>query len=309
MVKSITISIVTYNNEGDILACLKSVMSQTYKDFNLVIIDNASQDRTCQVAREAMPEARIIQLASNKGFGTAHNLAIRTTATPWVLVLNPDTKLEKDFLEKIMSATDREEVGVIGACLLRNENTEVPMVDSAGLKKTFYNQVYDIGSSGPLTNDHKKSREVWGVSGACALYRRAALESVAYNHQRGGEYFDEHFFIYKEDVDLSARLRRKGWRAWYQADAIAYHDRTGRAEESFASTVKGRKSRKEYIKVQSYRNHWLYLAKNAAPLELIPSLFYEFAKFVYLLIFETRTLKGLFGALRYLPIMIKRRYV
>ncbi len=308
MVKPLTISIVTYNGENDIAACLSSLKRQSFQDFDLIIVDNNSKDDTRATAKSIFPEARIIHLASNKGFAAAHNIAIRASDSPWILVLNPDTKLAKDCIEKMMKATENDSIGAIGNCLLRTKGDGQDIIDSAGFKPTFYNEVIDRGSGKKLSAALKKPQEVWGISGACVMYRREALESVAHKTKMHSEYFDEHFFMYKEDIDLAARLQRNGWKAWYEASAIGYHDRTGYAESSRLKTASKRSKKPSYIHSNSYRNHWYFLLKNARPHQIIPSLIYEFGKAVYLLFFEPQTLKTLPVVIKHIPTMLSRRY-
>ena len=308
MVKPLTISIVTYNSENDIVACLSSLKRQSYQDFDLIIVDNNSSDNTTALIESSYPEANVYKLESNKGFGSSHNLAIKSSNSPWVLVLNQDVVLERNCIEKMMNATTKEGVAAIGPCLLRSRSESNRLIDTAGLRRTFYNNVYDRGSSKPQLDQYKISQEVWGISGACVMYRREALEEVAHKTAMHSEYFDEHFFMYKEDVDLAARLQRRGWKAWYEASAIGYHDRTGNAEGSLIKTVKGRKYKQSYIHSNSYRNHWYFLLKNARPHQVIPSLIYEFAKAVYLLVFEPKTLKSIPAVIKNIPTMLSRRY-
>lgn len=308
MVKPLTISIVTYNSQPYIADCLASLKEQSYQDFDLIVVDNNSEDDTRDTAKLIFPEARIIHLASNKGFGSAHNMAIRTCDSPWVLVLNPDTKLDKDCLKNMMLVTENDSIGSVGNCLLRAKGEGQAIVDSAGIKRTFYNEVIDRGSGNELSIQLKQSQEVWGISGACAMYRRQALEEVAHKTKMQPEYFDEHFFMYKEDIDLAARLQRHGWKAWYEASAIGYHDRTGNAEATFVKTVHSRKNKPSYIHTNSYRNHWYFLLKNAKPHQIVPSLIYELAKAFYLLFFEPQTLKSIPVIIKNIPTMVSRRY-
>jgi len=124
--------------------------------------------------------------------------------------------------------------------------------------------------------------------------------------------FDDNFFIYKEDIDLSWRLRHAGWNIWYMPDAIAYHDRweTG-SSISGRDVIKKRKRKPDLINLYSYRNHLLVIAKNQFLVNLIiffPAIiFYELKKLLYLLLFERKTLKGLGYFLLSLPLTCKKR--
>lgn len=298
MSSRLTISIVTYNGKAYLADCLQSLKSQTFQDFSLVIIDNASSDGTVELANVLVPDAQIISLPKNLGFGSAHNIAIHACQSEWILVLNQDTVLRPDCLQALMTATSNQALASIGPLLLR---TSEETIDTSGLQKHWYGKVSDRHANAPVVKTHLVSGEVWGISGACALYRKAALDQVA--HARADrdmpEYFDEHFFMYKEDVDLASRLQRHGWRAWLQVDAEAIHDRT---------TQGNREEKAEYITFHSYKNHWFYLLKNAAWYELPTLLIYEMIKCVYLALFERRTLVALKDVWAFAPIMLARRY-
>lgn len=307
MSKPLTISIVTYNSAPLIASCLQSLQHQTFSAFDIIVVDNHSTDETIQEVHRVAPQARVIALENNVGFGAAHNIAIHASDSEYILVLNPDCTLKETALRRLMNAAEvQEEAAAISPCILRSPNDSV--IDSTGLVKTFYGAAYDRGAGKPLPGSLKQSGSIWGVSGACALYRRSALEEVQHTtDSHRPQYFDEDFFMYKEDVDLAARLQRAGWSAWYQHDAIAYHTRTGKPSK-IQDTKRNRETRKEYINKHSYRNHLLYLVKNVRGLAILPSFFYEFMKFVYLFVFETKTLSVWPSVIKAIPTTLSKRY-
>ena len=284
----VTISIVAYNGREYIKDCLESLKAQTFQDFEVFVIDNASSDGTLEEVSRIYPEAYTIPLPKNVGFGAAHNISIGASKSEWILVLNQDAVLNSDCLEKMLHNKD---YAAIGPLLKRPDGS----IDTAGMRKSLYGKVQDITVK-------TEPKEVWGISAACVLYSRDALQKIAYKHANRDlpEYFDEYFFMYKEDVDLAARLRKFGYKAWLESNAIGIHDRT---------TALSRSKRPEYIRFNSYKNHWLYLIKNARFLELPAIFIYETGKFFYLLIKEPKTLLSVRDVFRLIPVMIKRRYV
>ena len=120
------------------------------------------------------------------------------------------------------------------------------------------------------------------------------MEEIRYKN----EYFDEDFFSYKEDVDLSARFRYAGWQCWYNPASVAYHDRSVGAEREKMSkwkVLKARRRKSKFANFYSYRNHLYFLYKNIPNYKFKnfwPILFYEFIKFFYVLIFEIRNMKA-----------------
>lgn len=306
----VTISIVTYNGVGKIEPCLQSLHAQTFTDYEVIVVDNASTDGTVATVTNTAPEAKIIQLHENVGFGAGHNIAINASTSPYVLVLNQDVTLEPNALQRLVQAADQSRAAVTGPLLLRPKPLpQDPIVDTAGLKKRLWWAVQDRGSSKPLSLPLKRSGFVWGISGACALLSREALQRVSYAQPTGkNEYFDESFFMYKEDVDLCARFRKRGLKAWYEADAVGYHGRTGFAPSSATEQVVHRRTLPTYVREFSYRNHWLVVFKHAWLWQMPIVLFYELVKLLFIILLEPKTLRVTPEIFKRIPLMLKRRY-
>jgi len=289
MSKQVTISIVTYNPGDEIITCLDSLKAQTFQDFEVIIIDNASTDNSIDKVQRNYPEITILHQENNLGFGKAHNIAIRKTDSPWVLVLNQDVILEPTALEEMMKFTSNKSLASIGPKLYLTKDQK--NIDTTGIKKLFFFHYKE--------RMDQQDQQVWGISGSCALYRKEALDSVAYANS---EYFDEFFFMYKEDIDLAERLNKKGWKAQFASTAIGYHNRT-------ASKSVSRFNRPEYIKQHSYKNHLFVVIKHATLITLPFVFIYECLKFLFLLFTSPKTLMVLLEVVKLSPKMLKRRYV
>lgn len=285
----ISVSIVTYNPGADINACLDSLRNQTIPLHEIFVIDNQSTDATVSFVRSTYPECTVIPQNTNLGFGKAHNIAIERSTGEWILVLNQDVVLEPDAIEKMLAYTNDTSIAAIGPKLYISAESKA--IDTTGIRKRFYYKYEERNDA--------QDKKVWGISGACALYRKEALDAISYGD---GEVFDEHFFMYKEDVDLSERLAKKGWQSQFVGSAIGYHNRTG------SKAIK-RENRPEYIKKNSYKNHLLVLIKHVSLLALPVVLLYEIGKAIYLLLTDYKVLAVLPEVFRLSPIMIKRRYV
>ncbi len=324
----VAVNIVTWNSMKYLPEALASIFSQTYRDFFVLIIDNGSTDGTPKFVRENFPQAGVLQNVRNLGFARAHNQGIVYAKThldpaagePLVLVTNPDILLEPDFLEKLVAEMDaRPEAGSAGGKLLKvqwsageiKEPVRTNIIDSTGLRLTRSRRAYDRGAGELDTGTGGRVEEVFGLSGAVALYRLEALEDAACR----GEYFDEDFFAYKEDLDLAWRLRLRGWPAFYAPAARAYHFRTaaGRAKASWKEIIVGRRDRSATVNFLSYRNHLLLLLKNeqaANHLLHLPLIwFYEIRKLFYILFREPSTLRGLVSYFKLAPRMLAKRRV
>lgn len=294
----VSIVIVLYNSVNHLIACLDSILRQTLLDFEVIAVDNNSQDGSLKLVKEKYPEVKTLRNVNNLGYCRANNQGIMMSQGEYILIMNPDIILASDFLEKITAMMDsQKKAGSIGPKLLRLVNGQkTNVIDSTGLKILPYYKIIERGSGEEDKGQYNKAEEVFGTTGACVLYRKQALEDV----KDKGQYFDERFFLYKEDIDLTWRLKEKGWENWYLPEAVAWHKRTakGDAKTSNWKTIKERRKRKLMIGYYSYRNHLLLLNKHLnkkifwkSAWLIIP---YEIGKFIYLLFFETKNTRGLF---------------
>jgi GT2 family glycosyltransferase len=187
-------------------------------------VDNGSTDGSAELVGERCPEARVVALGQNAGFCRANNEAIRRSESPFVLALNPDTRLEPDFLEELLPAFEDPRVGLAAGKLLRFDGR---LLDSCGQLLGRSRQPLDRGYGEPDRGRFERDEELFGACGAAALYRREMLDSIA---DPGPAYFDESFFAFYEDLDLAWRARRLGWKAVYRHRAVGHHARGGSAE-------------------------------------------------------------------------------
>lgn len=298
----VTVSIVTYNGVGKLEDCLRALHAQTFNDYAVLVVDNASSDGTIAVVTNLTPEARIIALHENVGFGAGHNIAIRESTSEFILVLNQDVVLSPDALHRLVSAADASRAACVGPLLLRPRTDSAERtVDTAGQVKRPWWAVFDRGSGQPINASLQRSGYIWGISGACMLLRRTALQQIAYIRPDGAaDYFDESFFMYKEDIDLCVRLRRVGQRCWYEAQALGDHGRTGKSGN--------RRALPAYVREHSYRNHWFLVLKHAWLVSFVLILPYELIKLLFILLHEPKTLRVIPDIVRHLPSLLKRRY-
>lgn len=296
----VSINLVTWNGKKYLPHCLDSIAKQTFRDFSLFILDNGSTDGTVEYLKNSLLPVTNCRLEFNEeniGFAAGHNQAIRATEGDYVLMLNQDIILEPNFLEEIIKFLDNKEVAAVTGKLLYWDfanNQKTDLIDSVGIKIFKNHRAIELGAGEMDLEEWSAPREVFGISGAAPVYRRSALSEVAIN----GEIFDEDFFSYKEDLDLAYRLRLAGFKAWLIPTARGYHDRSARSvAKTDSAVVKARKSKSSFVNYHSYKNHLFFLLKD------VPAgvwwrygyliKWYEFKKFIYLLIFETRTLGSL----------------
>ncbi|MDP3995309.1 MAG: glycosyltransferase family 2 protein [bacterium] len=301
----VQIQIVTHNSEKYLEPLFAGIAKQEGVEFSVLIIDNASTDATLGWVRTHHPKARIIANQENRGFARAHNQGFAECQAPYVLALNPDVELQEGCLPEMLRVMEAEpplnpplntggesSIAAVTPKLYKilPSDQKSGIIDSLGIDLMPWGQVANIGEYTSENAKNKPTERVWGISGACALYRLSALQSVKDEHG----IYDERFWMYKEDADLAWRLNRAGFRSALAPNAIALHLR---------SVQKGdRPTRQDRFKQESIKNHLLMLRKNLSWCDWwrMPAIItYEFLKFIYIAIFETRNLKAYYGSVRH----------
>ncbi|MBI4426433.1 MAG: glycosyltransferase family 2 protein [Candidatus Kerfeldbacteria bacterium] len=313
---TVSVHLVTWNNRTFIPTLRRSLEAQTRKPDRIIVVDNASTDGTLELL-DTWPGIDVLRHTRNLGFARAHNQAIRLSKADAVVVLNPDVLLEPTCLEVLTQALDTTpQVASVCPKLLRfsltaddlREPVYSDTIDAAGMLLRRSRQVLNRGEGSSDRGQFDQARDVFGAPGVLALYRRTVLDDVAVN----GEYFDEDFFAYKEDVDLAWRCQLAGWRCRYVPAARAYHYRTlSHHRDRLAALVETRGRRSRMLRVLSYRNHLLMLLKNETVGTFLPHGFsitlYELQKLGYALLREWSTLTALPSLFRLLPRMLQKR--
>lgn len=263
----LSVIVIGYNNRKYLKTCFNSIRQQTlFKKgkIDVFYIDNISHDDSPAYVLKHHPFARVFQNHFNFGYAGGANQGIDLSGTPFVSIMNPDIILEPDFYERVIKSMQRRKStgSATGKLLKYNFSTKkaTKVIDTTGLHFRGSTRTTDRGQGRKDEGQYDYRREVWGVSGACPVYRMEALVSIKVN----GRYFDEDFFMYKEDVDLSWRLNRKGWKSIYVPRAVGYHGRGTGAwkRKGIFGLIRGRKGLSRFQKFHSFRNHILMLIKN-----------------------------------------------
>ena len=229
MAESLDVVIVSYRSRALLRRCLESLRAHPPAvPMTVVVVDNDSRDGTAEMVRDDYPEVELVRSPTNLGFAAAMNLGAARGAAPDLLALNPDTEVTAGALDTVLATMEAHpEVAVVGARLLRGDGT----LDHAS-KRTFPTPLSALGhfsgvgrrpgARGKLAAyraPEVESGPVDAVNGAFMLMRRDAFERL------GG--FDEGYWMYMEDLDLSYRLARAGWLSWYEPVATVTHVKGG----------------------------------------------------------------------------------
>ncbi len=251
---SYTVIVVTHDHAPTLPACLDAVAALDPAPVELVVVDNGSNDGSAElVAARAGDRLRLIREASNTGFAAAVNRGLRETGSAWVLVLNPDCAPQADFVAQLLGAVEarpeRDAVAAATGRLTRAADASLRpsgTLDSAGIVVAPSGRHFDRGAGEPDDGRYATAAWVFGGTGAATLFRRSALDDVAYPD---GQILAESFFAYREDAELAWRLQWRGWRCLYTPEATAVHGRGFRPEA-------GRRGH-ELINRLSVRNRFL----------------------------------------------------
>ncbi len=228
MKPKLSIIIVNFNAEKFLVECLDSICAQTKQiSFDIWVVDNNSIDASVPMVQQNFPQVNLIENKENIGFAKANNQAIARCTGDYILLLNPDTLVLQNAVEKMGDFMDANPtVGICGCKVLNEDRTlqlacrrSIPTLGVAffrltGLSKLFpkskltskYNLTY-IDPNGP--------HEVDAVSGAFLMIRRKVVDDIGF--------LDERFFMYGEELDWCLRTKKAGWTVMYYPDAEIIH--------------------------------------------------------------------------------------
>ncbi|EDY80422.1 glycosyl transferase, group 2 family protein [Verrucomicrobiia bacterium DG1235] len=260
----VAVVIVSYNSEGQIEACLNTLIAQRLSiRQEIIVVDNQSQDRSAEIIREKFPQVRLFTPSENLGFAKAVNFAVKQTEANYILLLNPDTEVLEHAVDKVHSfAIANPEYGFYGGRTLKEDGTTLErsscwgqptlwslFLFATGISTVFrHNSVLDPESLGSWKRD--SIREVGVITGCFLLAEKKAWEAI--------DGFDEHFWLYGEDVDLAMRARKAGYKPVITPDAVTIH------EVGQSSTAIGKMIWLHRGKVSLVKKHWQGLSRFAA---------------------------------------------
>ena len=246
----VSVILVNWNGERYIEKCLESVRRQTWTCVEIILIDNASTDRSLELAGSFKDlDITVLRNGENLGFAVASNQGIQVAKGEFVMFLNLDAHLHEQYIESLVTAlqSDSGLGSATGKLYQLRYGAESHFIDSAGICVLTSRECLDRGQGQKDAGQFDRSELVFGASAAAGLYRRETLEALAFE----GEYLDNAFQMYKEDVDLAWRSLLCGWECLYVPTAIGWHERGG-------STVR----LPRYIDVHSFKNRYLMVLKN-----------------------------------------------
>ncbi|MCA9373685.1 glycosyltransferase family 2 protein [Candidatus Peregrinibacteria bacterium] len=309
----ISIIVINYKSKELLEPCIQRILQQTYMDCEIIFIDNDSQDGSCALVQEKFPNVTAVCNSHNSGYGGAADQGIKLAKGEYIMIMNPDVHLTPDYIEKCIARMEEDEkiAAITGKIYKYDFENDQPtnQIDTVGLFCFRNRRIIDDGQGLEDNGQFGQEKEVFGVSGACPIYRKEALEDVKVM----GEYLDQDFFMYKEDVDLSWRFLLFGWKSLYYPMAVAYHGRGTGVLKRFThmEVYKNRSQLSKFQKYYSYKNQRLMQLKNETWGTYFADFFPIFGKeilvFGYMLFREPSIFKAWLEMVKQLPRALKKR--
>lgn len=236
----ISIIIPNFNGLKLLKICLQSLKKQTFKNSEIIIVDNGSTDSSVAFIKENYSSCQIIQLDKNYGFAKAVNEGIKKSKGKYVVLLNNDTEVDKNFLKHLVETADQQDVGFLTA--KRFNYYKRNLIDSAGDDMDSAGHLILRGFGQKNSAEFDKSGYIFLASGGSCLIKKEVFEKIGY--------FDEDYFMYMEDADFFFRAQLAGFQGWYEPRAVVYHMRMASSKNL------------DFVEYLNFRNMMANIIKN-----------------------------------------------
>lgn len=302
--KRVSINLLGFNEKPFLKKCLDSVLAQSYSNIEVNYFDNYSEDGSEAFVREHYKDVRVYPYDGprNVRYSHVHNWGIPLSKGDYVVIANVDLFFKENYVAECVKAMEKyEKVGAAnGKCYLTDENHEATnRFDTTGIVIQKDRRVPDRGHGVEDQGQYDREDYIFSPTGAATVYKRDMLEDIKID----GEYFDEDFVAYREEVDLVWRGQLLGWQSLYIPSAVAYHKR------SYNPVT--RKSQSRYKRQLVFRNRYLMMIKNDSWKNIfrhIPHLMaFEAGAFLYVCFREPHLFKAYYQAVRMSPRMLGKR--
>jgi GT2 family glycosyltransferase len=249
----VSIVVVNWNGLGFLKDCLSKLTDQVFSDFEIIVVDNGSDDGSVEFIRASYPQVVLLENKTNRGFAAANNQGIDVASGRYIAVLNNDTEVDKNWLKNLVRRADSSSSDVgMWTCKILSMEDHTTIDSVGGLLISSCGIAKGRGRSEKDRGQYDRDEGVFIPSACAAMYRKKMLDEVGS--------FDEDFFAYCEDTDLGLRARLAGWGTQSVPDAVVYHHYSGTAGK--------------YTPVKAYlveRNH-IWVAMKNFPIPMLITL-------------------------------------
>ena len=208
----VSIIVVNWNGERFLADCLGALSCQSYADYEVILVDNGSSDKSVCLARETFPQIKIAALKENRGFTGGNAAGLDVAQGAYIALVNNDAVADKTWLENLLQPMLRDRTIGVCASKLLFENSLILNSAGDGLTTAAVGFNRGLGKEPTLFDGPEL---VFSACAAAVLYRRKMFDEIGF--------LDEDFFLYDEDTDLSFRAQLAGWKCVYVPSAVAYH--------------------------------------------------------------------------------------
>lgn len=264
----VTVVIPNYNGKHFLKACLDSLAAQRYRDFETLIVDNASSDGSIEFIEENYKNVTLMKMDKNYGFCGGVNIGIKAANTEYVLLLNNDTEVDENFVEYMVKAIEKsDKIFSVSSRMVNFYKRDI--MDDAGDSYNLLGWGAQRGVGQP-NRRYDKACKVFSACGGAAIYRKSVFEEMGY--------FDENHFAYLEDIDVGYRAKTRGYINTYEPKAVVYHVGSGTTGSKYNS-----------FKVRmAARNNVYVIYKNMPLLQLLINLPFLAVGYIIKMIFFAR---------------------
>ncbi len=289
------IVVLNWNGKDSITACLDSLLSQSI-DLKIILVDNGSVDGSLEFIKDHYTDIELIINPINVGFAAGVNQGINKAielGMEFVALLNNDAVADKSWLGNLVKSLDDNKSVGIATC--KFISLDKSFLDSTGDLYTIWGLPYPRGRKEPVSSAYDSLVDIFGASGGASLYRVSMLKEIGL--------FDNDFFAYYEDVDISFRAQLAGWKVKFVPNALAYHQ-----IGATSSKIKG------FTTYQTIKNLPWVVTKDV-PIGLmfmiLPRFLLAYFSFIFSAVARGQgsyALKGLFMSLVLMPKKLLQRY-
>lgn len=250
--KKISIIIVNWNGKDFLANCLNSLDKISYPNYEIIIVDNNSSDDSVEFIKSNYSDVLIIRNDKNIGFAKANNIGFQKSSGDYILFLNNDTKVRKDFLDKLVTAIESNPgIGGVQSKILSLDRPD--LLDSVGAYLTGTGFLYHFGYLQKDSKEYDKVSYLYTAKGACMMFKREVIGQVGL--------FDSDFFAYFEETDFCHRVWLAGYKIRYVPDSVVFHKIGGTSNKMDSG----------FIQFNSFKNRIRSYLKNCGP-ELLLSI-------------------------------------
>jgi len=291
MVRVYTV-IPNWNGKDSLADTIESLLDQ---DTGIIVVDNGSSDGSSDFVSSEYPDIELIRNPKNLGFAGGVNCGMRKAlelGAEFIALLNNDAVADKRWISKlIMRMESDNRLGIVTSKIMGRDGT----LDSTGECYTSWGLSFPRGRGEKNIRKYDSANYIFGASGGASLYRASTLKDIGL--------FDEKFFAYYEDLDISFRAQLRGWKVGYEPEAVAYHE-----IGATSSKIKG------FTTYHTIKNLPMVFWKDV-PLALMPKIFPRLLLAHWMFIFRATSrgqiwpaFKGVAAAIAYFPIILVQRY-